>query len=169
MLRLHASAPVPRVRDLNPDVSLALDAIIQKLLAKDPADRYQTGKSLLADLRVIDKLNRRIEKGELLKLGEHGRELGTKAPPLVGRDTELEELVNALESVRHGEGESVLIEGGGGAGKSVLSGEFLKTGQQFSSLSFRSPMRAGWPAFRAGQRLHRELLQRESLAAQGST
>jgi serine/threonine-protein kinase len=41
---------VPRPSALQPDVSAAVEAIILRLLRKDPAERYQTADELLADL-----------------------------------------------------------------------------------------------------------------------
>ncbi len=122
------------MRDLNPDISPALDTIIAKLLAKDPSDRYQSGRSLLADLRTLAKLNRLLKEGKPIRLGEHGREAGPRLPQLVGRDTELEELLNALDSVVNGRGELALIEEGGGAGKSLLSEEFLRRALSYRPL-----------------------------------
>jgi serine/threonine protein kinase/Flp pilus assembly protein TadD len=44
----HVAAPVPSARALRPTVSLALDSLVQRLLAKSPVDRYATG-AMLAD------------------------------------------------------------------------------------------------------------------------
>jgi serine/threonine protein kinase len=47
----HIEAPPPDVRRFNPDVSAGLWALLQKMLAKSPEDRYQTPAELLEDLR----------------------------------------------------------------------------------------------------------------------
>lgn len=49
----HGNAPTPDARALRPEVSDHLVAVIQKMLAKDPGDRYQTGFDLIADLREV--------------------------------------------------------------------------------------------------------------------
>ena len=49
----HGNAPPPDARDLRPEVSDNLVAVIRKMLAKDPADRYQTATALEADLREV--------------------------------------------------------------------------------------------------------------------
>jgi eukaryotic-like serine/threonine-protein kinase len=57
----HGNAPPPDPRELRPDVSDNLVAVIQKMLAKKPIDRYQTATDLIADLREVafrDGLNR---------------------------------------------------------------------------------------------------------------
>jgi hypothetical protein len=46
----HAEAEPPDVRDVNPDVPADLVRVLRKLLAKQPADRYQTPIELLTDL-----------------------------------------------------------------------------------------------------------------------
>lgn len=47
------------VRQINPDLSLGLEAIIQKCIHKDPNRRYQSAKDLLKALDDIHKLSRR--------------------------------------------------------------------------------------------------------------
>ncbi|WP_052359524.1 serine/threonine-protein kinase [Actinoplanes friuliensis] len=53
LLHLHATAPVPDPRALAPGLSATFAAIIVRLLAKDPDDRYQSAQGLLADLRRL--------------------------------------------------------------------------------------------------------------------
>ncbi|MFK8111201.1 MAG: serine/threonine protein kinase [Rubripirellula sp.] len=57
----HGNAPPPDVRELRPEVSDNLVAVLEKMLAKKPIDRYQTATDLIADLREVafrDGLNR---------------------------------------------------------------------------------------------------------------
>jgi len=49
-LSMHATLPVPSVRDLNPTVSREIDDVVQRALAKQPEDRYQTGAALASAL-----------------------------------------------------------------------------------------------------------------------
>ncbi|MDQ6888155.1 MAG: protein kinase [Gemmatimonadota bacterium] len=42
----HMAASVPSVRTLRPTVSPALDVVVQRLIAKNPADRYATGTAV---------------------------------------------------------------------------------------------------------------------------
>jgi serine/threonine protein kinase len=46
------SDPVPSVRDIRPDLSPAIDAVVMKTVAKRPEDRYQTAAEMAADLRT---------------------------------------------------------------------------------------------------------------------
>ena len=50
LMRLHTVAPAPDIRTFRPDLSPAFAAIVAKLLAKDPDDRYQTAGGLLVSL-----------------------------------------------------------------------------------------------------------------------
>jgi len=47
----HVNEPVPDIRQLNPSTPLALQAVIEKALAKDPVDRFQTAREMGAALR----------------------------------------------------------------------------------------------------------------------
>ena len=49
----HGNAPPPNARELRSEVSDSLASVIQKMLAKDPADRYQNARDLVADLREV--------------------------------------------------------------------------------------------------------------------
>ena len=49
----HGKTPPPDARELRPEASEYLVAVIQKMLAKKPADRYQTALDLIADLREV--------------------------------------------------------------------------------------------------------------------
>ena len=51
--RLHAQAPIPRVRDLRPDAPERLDAIVARALAKRPDDRYADAGELRDDLHAL--------------------------------------------------------------------------------------------------------------------
>ncbi len=56
----HAQEPPPPLRHLNPRVSRSLAAVVEKMLAKRPEDRYQVPADLLHDLE-------RIQAGEHLE------------------------------------------------------------------------------------------------------
>jgi serine/threonine-protein kinase len=51
LMMMHINDPVPNPQKLNPDVPDNLVAIINKALAKDPNDRYQTAAQMAAALR----------------------------------------------------------------------------------------------------------------------
>jgi eukaryotic-like serine/threonine-protein kinase len=49
------SRPTPRVSEVVPSVPPALDAIVAKAMAKDPADRYQSAADMAEDLRNAEQ------------------------------------------------------------------------------------------------------------------
>jgi len=51
LMMMHINDPVPNIKNLNPDVPDALVTVINKALAKDPNDRYQTAAQMAAALR----------------------------------------------------------------------------------------------------------------------
>ena len=116
--------PILRRRDL-PDV---LSAIVMKLLAKAPEDRYQTAEGLEADLRRC--LSSLKANGSI-----HAFPLGARdLPPhvaipekLYGREREVELLLAAFNRVVEGRAtEFVLLSGYSGVGKSSVVYELHK-------------------------------------------
>jgi len=53
LMMMHVNDPVPNLRDLNPEVPDDLVAVINKALAKNPKDRYQTSAQMAAALRNV--------------------------------------------------------------------------------------------------------------------
>ncbi|HEX2739340.1 MAG TPA: protein kinase [Rubrobacter sp.] len=51
----HVTEPVPQPRNLNPEIPEKMNALVVKLLAKDPADRYGSAAALLADLERMNR------------------------------------------------------------------------------------------------------------------
>jgi eukaryotic-like serine/threonine-protein kinase len=61
----HAGGPPPRPREVNPEVPEGLDALIMRLLATDPEDRYGSAGQLTKDLkRVRDNLSPVVSSGD---------------------------------------------------------------------------------------------------------
>ena len=50
----HLTSPVPSLRGINASVPVAVEQVVQKLLMKDPALRYQSARELLIELRAIN-------------------------------------------------------------------------------------------------------------------
>ncbi len=116
-----AQTPHARVSDIPEQIS----AIIMKLLAKAPEERYQTAAGVEADLRgclAAWEIHKRIEP---FPLGAHdvsGRLLIPET--LYGREREIELLLGTFERVaRQGKTEFVLVSGYSGVGKSSVVNE----------------------------------------------
>jgi len=99
-----------------------MPAIILKLLAKAPEERYQTAAGLLADLRHCQAVL--AETGTVASFPLASRDVpGRLVPPraLYGRQGEMALLRAAWERVsRQGRGEIVLVSGYSGIGKSAM-------------------------------------------------
>ena len=126
VLRQHVTARPPELRSLGLAVPRALDEVVQRLLRKDPRDRYQSAAAVLADLNAITGALDRGEPEPLLVIGLHDRRRTLTEPAFVGRDEELAALAGALERCRHGEGSLVLLEAESGGGKTRLLAELAQ-------------------------------------------
>ncbi|BAL87093.1 putative serine/threonine protein kinase [Actinoplanes missouriensis 431] len=110
LLRLHLTAPVPDLTALRAGADPALVAVIGRLLAKDPDDRYPDAAALLADLRGCPG-------------GAAAEQPAVSGWPLVGRDAEADRLRRRWELARQGQGGVAVIRGGAGSGRTRLIAE----------------------------------------------
>ena len=117
----HVHAPVVPPRVLRPDLPRALEAIIVRLLAKDPSHRFSTAAETRAALleSLTDKddfaASDAASAVAILDALSRGR--------LVGRTTELAEARELWHRAREGRGHAVLLSGEPGAGKTRLARE----------------------------------------------
>lgn len=107
-LELHSATVPTAPRDVDPEVPAALDEVCQRLLRKEPRDRYQSAQDVLY----------RLQPGVPAVIDD-GPRLGFE-PPLIGRDAALNQLQNAVAALSRGEGGVCLIEGEDGSGRSTL-------------------------------------------------
>jgi serine/threonine-protein kinase len=49
----HLTQPIPRLVEIKPDLPAAYQQVIDRALAKDPAQRYQTGQALAKDIQEL--------------------------------------------------------------------------------------------------------------------
>lgn len=123
VLLAHLTGRLPSL-GLDSSVPRALDEIVQRLLRKDPRDRYQRADAVLNDLfQVI----RAIQQGDILSdlvIGLSDRRCTLTDPALVSRREELEAIDTRFENTRAGDGGLVVVESEAGGGKSRLLAEF---------------------------------------------
>jgi len=126
----HMTARPPELRSLGLDVPRALDELVQRLLRKDPRDRYQSAAAALMDLiDVRDAL--REGRGELARpVGLLDRRPTLTEPAFVGRCDELQQLDEQIRLTQSGRGGLVLLESESGGGKSRLLAETALRGAQ---------------------------------------
>ncbi|WP_042695176.1 AAA family ATPase, partial [Azospirillum sp. B506] len=127
-LHAHMAVRPPSPGSLRPDVPPMLDALILKLIAKSPDDRYQSAASLADDLArcLCDwSAHRHIPAFELARADRIRR----LAPPdaLLGREEEQRLLGDAYGRVAAGgPGQLLFIGGAPGSGKSALVADFMR-------------------------------------------
>jgi serine/threonine protein kinase len=81
LMMMHVNDPVPNPRDLNPEVPDDLVAVINKALAKNPNDRYQTAAQMAAALKNVLG---RISSGTAIETPLPGATIVEKAPVVPG-------------------------------------------------------------------------------------
>ncbi|MGO9197068.1 MAG: diguanylate cyclase [Acidimicrobiales bacterium] len=124
VVRLHAVAPAPNLKELCPEVSPQISRIVDRLLSKDPDDRYQSAGSLLSDFAAL-------RRGTLTADAPLGRAIADEPSlaesAMVGRDQELTALSDVLaETSVTGVGNIVLLESEPGGGKTRLVEELAR-------------------------------------------
>ncbi|WP_437587270.1 AAA family ATPase [Sorangium sp. So ce1000] len=121
-----ARTPTPP-HELASHVPRAVSAVVMKLLAKVPEERYQSARGLLADLDRC--LGQWQSSGQISRfpLGEKDVTGELRIPQkLYGREQDVEALMSAFARVRKDAVELILISGYAGVGKSALVDELHK-------------------------------------------
>jgi len=134
----HLHAPVVPPRTFRPDLPPALEAVIVRLLAKAPADRFATAKDVDEALAAapLDSAGEvpvpsSTDRMELLDQLARGR--------LVGRRGELRQLRELWLRARQGQGHLALVSGEPGVGKTRLAHELIV----FAQLNGATVLRGG--------------------------
>ncbi|HRI69025.1 MAG TPA: AAA family ATPase [Polyangium sp.] len=123
---------------VRPTIPEVLSAIVMKLLAKMPEDRYQSAAGLRADLEEC--LGRLTDAGtiESFELGAEDVADQFRIPEhLYGRENELAQIETIYQRSPQGKAEFVLLKGPAGIGKSALIREFARS-VRMSAGSFAS-------------------------------
>ncbi|OJT17915.1 serine/threonine protein kinase [Archangium sp. Cb G35] len=127
LLHAHVARVPPSPRELNPEVPERLAAIILKLLAKAPEERYQSTWGLIADL---EQCQRQWREGSTLPpfpLGLADQPHQYRQPQgLHGRDADVALLTRTYARAAAGQGQLLLISGPAGIGKSSLVNELYR-------------------------------------------
>jgi|GEM_PF-948215 len=119
------------IRELNQEVPRELEQIVFKALQKEPQDRYDDIGQMIADLEKVRRImsgaaEGTLEELELVAAEAVAAEEREFRAQLVGREKKLEELKDLLRTTTLGEGQTVLICGEAGIGKTRLVSELSK-------------------------------------------
>ncbi|HET6818002.1 MAG TPA: ATP-binding protein [Mycobacteriales bacterium] len=123
VLRQHLSAPAPDVRSYGAQVPTALAQLLQRLLRKDPRDRYQSAAGVLADIEQIARMLADGDADPVIALGLSDHRATLTEPAFVGRRQELTDLLSVVRAAATGQGEVLLVEAESGGGKSRMLDE----------------------------------------------
>ena len=121
LVHSHLAIAPRSPNQLNPHLPKMLSAIVLKLMAKNPEDRYQTVFGLKYDLQQCQQQWQQRQCITDFKLGT--RDISDRlnvSDRLYGREQELEVLFNAYLRVCRGNRELILVSGFSGIGKTAL-------------------------------------------------
>jgi signal transduction histidine kinase/tetratricopeptide (TPR) repeat protein len=137
VLRQHLTARPPSLRRLGLPVPRALDELVQRLLAKNPRDRYQSARAVLADLDEIASALERGVREPAVAIGSRDAGRALTEPVFVGRDDERRVFDHAIAGLADGGPRLILVEGDSGAGKTRLLDEVAVLASQHGAWVLR--------------------------------
>ncbi|MGV3605396.1 MAG: ATP-binding protein [Planctomycetaceae bacterium] len=116
----HLTAKVPDLRTINPAIPRVVDELVQRLLKKDPHDRYQLADAVAQDLDAILVAMAKNPNDPQIVIGTADRRFTITEPSFVARSEELRHVTEYLANTRRGDGNLLYVEGESGSGKSRL-------------------------------------------------
>jgi predicted ATPase/signal transduction histidine kinase len=127
LVHAHLTKQPIAVHSLNHAVPLVLSKIVDKLMAKNAEDRYQSALGIKHDLEICLNQWQTTGKIELFELAK--RDICDRfviSEKLYGRQTEVNTLLAAFERVSQGNSELILVAGFSGIGKTAVVNEVHK-------------------------------------------
>jgi PAS domain S-box-containing protein len=137
VLRQHLTVRAPELRSLGLAVPRVLDEILQRLLRKDPRDRYQSAEAVAADLGLFSLELKRGVAEPALVVGLVDKRRTLTEPAFVGREEELAVLDAQLDDARRGDGALICLEAESGGGKTRLLQELGQRSARQGAWVFR--------------------------------
>ncbi|HIK17759.1 MAG TPA: AAA family ATPase [Leptolyngbyaceae cyanobacterium M33_DOE_097] len=127
LIHCHLAKQPPAIESLNPAIPTTLAEIVNKLMAKNAEDRYQSALGLKYDLeRCQQKL---ATTGEIAPFALGCRDVSdrfTISEKLYGRQVDVEALLAAYDRIAQGRSEALLVAGFSGIGKTAIINEVHK-------------------------------------------
>ncbi|MEH1935260.1 MAG: AAA family ATPase [Nostoc sp.] len=127
LVHSHIAKLPPLVHKINPQIPSVLSEIVNKLMAKNAEDRYQSALGLKFDLENC--LSQLQVSGKIKGFEIALRDVCDRfliPDKLYGRETEVETLLQAFERVSFGATEMMLVAGFSGIGKTAVVNEVHK-------------------------------------------
>ena len=117
------------LRERDPSLPPALARVVDRLLEKDLDLRYQQTEQVVAALTALEQPE---DEGTTATIDLQGdlAPRQTQAPALVGRQAELETLVAAMQASISGMGQTIMLAGEAGIGKTRLIQELRRVAAQ---------------------------------------
>jgi len=112
LMRMHLASEARPVTDLRPSLPPALSSALHRGLAKDPADRYESGARFVEALVAASRDGQPV----VAPSARTPNNLPKARTPFIGREKELEECMTLLRA-----GPLVTLTGIGGSGKTRLA------------------------------------------------
>ncbi|MBU3916930.1 serine/threonine-protein kinase PknK [bacterium] len=124
LVHAHIAIKAVSLKTISPKTPQAISDIVDRLLQKDPENRYQSAFGLKADLEeCLDRLKATGEI-QLFPLARKDFDGKFNIPrKLYGREKEIEWLLKSFEEVRKGKRKLTMVSGLPGIGKSALVNE----------------------------------------------
>ncbi|MEZ4712610.1 MAG: AAA family ATPase [Caldilineaceae bacterium] len=133
IIHAHLEQPPIPLRELNPDISIFVEHLVMKLLAKQPRERYASVSQVRHILHGLVNAQRRADASIPLML--------------VGRKRGLHILQALLDDTRAGSGQLAFVFGESGIGKTSLLQHFAAQGRSVRVMSGVCSSLRGSPAF----------------------
>ncbi len=127
LVHCHLARNPILVHQLIPEIPLVLSEIINKLMAKNAENRYQSSLGIKHDLEIC--LHQLQATGKLEYFAIGARDISDRfliSEKLYGREKEIEKLLEAFERVSTGNSELMLVAGFSGIGKTAVVNEVHK-------------------------------------------
>lgn len=127
IIHFHIAKKPLLITEYNKDIPFSVAKIIEKLLAKNPEERYQSVNGILEDLEIAERnYSNYIFEREFMPGNYDLYDKFIISDKIYGREREKEILSRGYFDVKNGLKTIALVEGLSGMGKSVLVNEILK-------------------------------------------
>jgi len=125
--------PVATLHDRVSSIPPALDALLARLLAKDPSARHQS----FGDVRnILRRLSVDVSPSATFAPAVADRLTSDGSARLIGRDAERAQLLRSLHDARSGRGSITLLLGDAGVGKTRLAEDALTAARRLGYQTF---------------------------------